>query len=268
MIKNRARFSRTVKKKNKNLFKVVSIFILFTIFVGLIGYLLRLPSIQVSQINISGASSIASDDIKNALLELTSGNKILVVPRSNTFLLSEKDLENRLMEEFQAIESIKINTKGRNTLLVEIIERVPRALWCRREDKGDCFFIDNSGLIFEPIKTQDDLVDKIYFYTDIEGDVLGKYIASKQEISNFWSAIEFLAENAVSVQSIELVSKDKVNIQTDIGRIVLNPLEEDILDILENVLLLVLKEREKKENAVFEYLDARFGNKIFYKLSM
>jgi hypothetical protein len=59
------------------------------------------------------------------------------------------------LNEFPIIENVKIDKKFLQTLTLQIDERIPVAIFCPSPDMavepGDCYFMDDNGIVFEPL---------------------------------------------------------------------------------------------------------------------
>ncbi len=252
-----------VKKIKKLVFfaLVASILLLCLIFIT------YSDTLRVREVEVEGIVALSEGDIKNALLELTSGYKYRIIPNANIIFLSTNVLENKMRGEFTAIQKIDISRAGLYKLSVKIEEKSPKFLWCNEEE---CFEVDMSGTIFEyreqaNLESQD-RENMTVFYTEVEGGLLGAKIAEQSVRENMFKALEAFEKKGLSVSSIRSESSEKFTMTTSIGEILLNPHEEKMEEILENIFLLYDDQKSKKADALFQYIDARFGNKLFFKL--
>ena len=117
--------------------------------------------VQVKNIVIHGNQKVASEDIENLILE-NINNKILSVgswkiDSKSIFLINSEKLDNQILTNFPVIKDVKIDKKYMQTLVVDINERIPDAIFCPSLDraieneKGKCYFMDENGIIFEPL---------------------------------------------------------------------------------------------------------------------
>ncbi len=260
------RYNKSVSKlvcRNKRLrkFKITAVLFVPVIFLSLILYLSRLPSLQVSFIDVSGEKTVAKDDIKNATLEYISGKRFFFFPNTNIFLVNEAGVAAVLISEFPRIEEVDVNKNADGVLKVEIKERSPVALWCN----NSCFLLDSSGLIYSKVENDVELFGKLVFRGSIEGDPLMSHFQNKEEIDSYLKVVLLLKSKNINTKSINIQSTDKAIIETDIGNIFVDPNSKDLSSAIDNAILVIEDRVLKEPGSKFEYIDTRFGNKVFYK---
>ena len=73
-------------------------------------------------------------------------NKVFgFIPGNNFFLDKNETVKSALTEEFSEIKSIEVKRIFPNALEIKIVEKEPTIIWCRLDD---CYYIDNSGMVF------------------------------------------------------------------------------------------------------------------------
>lgn len=261
------RYNKSLSKladRNKKLKKVkLGVALLLPIFLLVaVSFLSRLSSLQISSVNVTGEKSIAKDDIANATLESISGNRFFIFPRTNVFMVNESSVASVLSSEFPRIESVNVEKSAEGVLKVEIREREPVASWC---NNSSCYLMDSTGLVYSKVDSELESFGKIVFRGAVEGDPLMKYFQNKVMIDLYLRSASLLKNNSIDAYSISVESKDKGVIQTSVGNIFINPESEDLLEAVENALLVIEDMKAKNPGTKFEYIDVRFGNKVFYK---
>ena len=78
-------------------------------------------------------------------------------------------------------------------------------------------------------------------------------------------AVALLKSKDIKASSINIQSVDKGVIETNIGNIFIDPNTKELLESIENALLVIEDIKSKNSQIKFDYIDTRFGNKIFYK---
>lgn len=250
--------------RNKKLrkIKVGVVFALPVLLLVALSLLSRISSFQISSVEVSGEESIAKDDIENAALESISGNKFFIFPRTNVFMVNESALASVLLSEFPRIENINVEKNADGVLKVKIKERQAVASWCK---DTSCFLLDSTGLIYSPVNSELELFGKIIFRGRIDGDPLMKSFQTKEIMDSYFKAVSVLKDNNIETTSIEIESRDKGIIKTSIGNIFINPESLELVEAIENAILVIEERKANNNEFVFEYIDVRFGNKVFYK---
>ncbi len=232
-----------------------------TFFVGLI-FLLRADFLQIADFEVLGVETIQPESIKNMASGFISGNKFFLIPKSNIFLLNKKNLASTMLTDFGRLEKVEINKQFfSKSIELKIVERKDDFLWC--SSAGECFFMTKDGLVFEKSL---EISGKLIFRGILEGNPLMKNFATPAKIQNYLKLIEIFKNAGFEITSVNIESSDKAIAKSSIGDIIFNPEETDPSLVAQNTILLINEIKSKNPSARFNYIDARFGNKLFYKL--
>jgi cell division septal protein FtsQ len=195
--------------------------------------------------------------ISDKILEIinTSG----FIPKSHVLFIDTKNIKGVLSKDFSSISQIDINRSlFRSKISIKIKQFEPYFLWC---SGTDCFDMTKDGFVFSKNIYKDD--KKIVFYS---GDInpISKYILDKDIMNNLVESIEKLDIYGAKVSMIDVSLKNKTKITTSLGNIIVNlgePLDNQI-----DSAIIVFNDISKNFNSkVLDYIDVRFGNKVFYK---
>jgi cell division septal protein FtsQ len=234
------------------------------VLVGLI-FLLRANFLQVKSFEVLGAETISQESIKNTASGFVAGNQFFLIPRSDILLLNKNKLASALLSKFGRIEKVEVNKKiFSESIELKITERKADFLWCSLQD--ECFFMTKEGFIFEKFDATPTLIDKIIFRGLLEGNPLMKNFATPEKMQNYSNLIDTFKNANFEVSSINIESSDRALAKTNIGDVIFNPEEADLSLVAQNTILLINETKNKNPSARFQYIDARFGNKLFYKL--
>ena len=125
------RSPEAIQKRRRMRLIMGSIGILVLLFLfGILVWITRLPSLQITDSVIAGARAVQPEAIQKEVLVQLAGNRLGLFPRTNTFLYPEGDLHDGLLETFPRIKTVDIGRDGLQILSVDITERMPFALWC------------------------------------------------------------------------------------------------------------------------------------------
>ena len=250
------------RRRKRRLFKIWLSLFLFVVLVVGFAFLMRQPFLQVKSINIVGTVSIDGASVKNLVNKSLEGNYFGILPRSNILFLDSKNIENTLLESFAKIDEVDVVSKPNGDINVEIKERQAIAVWCSTSEQ--CFLVDMEGFLYARASSAD-TIGKLIFGGNIEGEPLKSRFASSEEMNGFIGFTNELKVFGINSTKLRIESKDKAVLETSIGKIFVAPLEKDYKEIAENVHLLLKEEKKKNPEVYFEYIDMRFGNKLFYK---
>lgn len=237
------------------------------VLVGIV-FLLRAGFMQVGSFQIEGTETISQNEVQNAAHGFASGTDFFVIPKTNILLLSKSQLASALAADFSKIEKVDI---GKNfferQVEIYVTERQAAYLWCKPAEETassstNCYLMTAGGYIFAP----EDGENLLKFGGLINGDPLKQNFATAQKMKNYSDFVAALKNGGVDVFFIYMESADKATAMTNAGNIIFNPEDGNLNQTAENSILLINNIKSKNPAAAFQYLDARFGNKIFYKL--
>lgn len=105
---------------------------------------------RIEHVNISGASAVPEDASRSLARQKLEGNYFFVYARDNSRLFPKREIEKMLYETFPRIANVSATRADNHTIMIEMKERKPFALWCGQEPSSkDCWFIDESGFVFD-----------------------------------------------------------------------------------------------------------------------
>lgn len=224
----------------------------------------RIDFLQIKNFEVAGVKTIPAEELKNLASSFASGNKLFFIPKSNYFVLSKNNLASAITSRFSSAEKIEISKNILNqTAVLKITEREIDSLWC---NDNKCFPMTEEGLVFDWPDGIEKRGEEIIFKGLIEGDPIMQNFATPEKMKNYENLISTFKDNKILISEINIESSDKAVAKSNIGNIIFNPEEKDLATVAQNVLLLINEIKSKSPPASFLYLDARFGNKIFYKL--
>ena len=215
-----------------------------------------LPYFKISEIEISD-SLINKHDVEEKLSFSLSSLTRFFLPRNNLFLFSSKIAENAILDSGLGVADIE--KKFPNKIYVKFKEIKPKFLYC---NKNECFYIDKNGIPYESAP----------IFSDSPIPILesNKNLRLGEEFLENYEA-DFLIKLKEKIQKLGLTLK-KIKIENDIKlttnegwQLILILGEKDHEKIVEKLYLLF--ERQIKDRSKLEYIDIRFPNKVFYKLS-
>lgn len=250
--------------------------IVLVLLIAAASYAAHRPGFCLSKVELSGGVLVTEEEVSDKSLSFLSGSYLYLFPKNNVLWLPRKKLESYLKDQFKRIDTLDMQLKDFHTLQISIKERSPYAIWCDKppaivgdltyQDSEKCYFLDQNSTVFAeaPLFSGD-----AYFkyYGLVSGDPLGKeYISSSTEfaaISGFIDSIKalnlhplYLVADSDSQFSIILQKGLKIYFDTK------NPLEETYQNLSA---LLKTKPLTDSLDSV-DYIDLRFGNKLFYKM--
>lgn len=215
---------------------------------------------QVEGIEILGSKEISAEKIKS-LVEKRVQTKVLSFSSKSIFLIPFKKIEKDILTEFPPIQKIDFDRDFPDRLIVSVEQRKPVAVFLQKKNH---FLMDPQGVIFKRIeqgKTSQFL--KVKNLTLRKEAKLGDQVVDSKELSQILQIDPQLED--LDILSAEIVNEQRVNFKTSLGWEIYISLKEDISQQIFN-LETVLKEKiSPEERKELEYIDLRFGNRVYYK---
>ncbi len=249
----------------------VAFYFLLVAFLGVTGYVLFFSAyLKISTIVIKGNEELNSDEIKNVIESNQQGNILKVIPRDNFLLVSAKNSERSLMNEFRKIKQVTVVKKFPDTLEITLQERKALLILCSGEK---CFLIDENGTAYSdanfdsPELTQNHLIkilDKSSQDIQIGDDVMDqayiRYISAlKESLQNIGVIIDgdFWTSSLVA---------DEIDVKISEGGELYFSTQFPLENAVKTLDVILKKELVKTQQADIAYIDLRAENKVFYKL--
>ncbi len=217
---------------------------------------------KINEIRVEGNSSVKTvsvlTEIKNIMAQKIWG----IIPGDRIFTLEREKIKAEILKRFKKFSQAEVSGGFSQVFSIKVEERRPAAILCSFEGK-DCFFLDETGFVFEnaPYFTSGVFLK---FLDERSGSnqlsILGEYLldeADFRKISGFASLLGAI----FPVYEIHLKNEGVSEFYTKEGWYVIIEGKSDLRAAYDN-LSAVLKEISKNN---LEYIDIRFGNKIYYK---
>jgi len=256
-----------VRKKRKQRIIKYSVFISFFLLVlGVASYISHRPELRVREVVLNGGVLVSEGEVVEASTKYLSGSYFFLFPKNNTFWYPKNGLKIFLKDSFKRIDTIEVYLDGPNKISIDITERKPVAIW--DNGVGGTYFIDINGIIFSPAPTFSGNA-YLKYYGLVEGNPIGQEYIVASDFHSITAFIDNVKTN--SVHPIHFIAKTKNSFSlvlfggTEIyfdNKVSLDVLAENFKALLKTPELVVSKDGSLPA----EYIDLRFGNKLFYKL--
>ncbi len=232
-------------------------------------FLLRTEALQVKSVEASGTIQLARADIEAKASESIASSRHLfgLIPSSNSLLVDEERIERDISEGFPAVLEVHAHTSLGGKVRIDVSERGTVAFWC---DEGgeSCFQMDADGFLFAPAPMASGTADKLVFKGMLDQSAathVGQKFLSGKEIRVFSDARDLLAKKSKSVDYVRCDSGRLCMIKVaDNGVLKVDP-EDDLENALDR--LAAALQAPVFAKGRFDYIDLRYGNKLFYKLA-
>jgi cell division septal protein FtsQ len=273
-----------LKRKRRRVMMEKLLLVIFVVFaiVFLLTYISRIPKFNISKIEVSGNKVVDAEEIKTKVTDDIKGKYLGLFPKTNFILYPENFVKESLATNFKRLKDISINVKDLNTLEVSVAERKGLYTWCgetvpevsTKDEK--CYFMDETGYIFDEAPYFSGGV-YLKFYGTFENyadSPLGLYFA-KDIFNNLVTFKANIEGMGLKPEAMFLSNDGDVEVRLAPGNNarpkILIKSDGDFEKAAENLQAALSTEPLltdfKKKYSSLQYIDLRYGNKVYYKFS-
>lgn len=244
---------------------VLAVFLILGAFTGAVA-LSRVDSLSVVAVNVRGASTVPVSDIESLVRDELSGNRLFLFPRSNIALYPKREIAAAVSALSPRIRSVSVARDDARAIGITVAERTPHALWCGNSPAvaEPCYFLDETGVIFaESPEFSGDVFFR--YFGPVEGGPAGAAFLPGEfpELDFFTRSVQEAEVKAVSLSVLD--GPDAELTLSDGTRILFNR-THDLSGVLQNLSSVLGADIFRSQGALaLDYVDLRFGNKVFYK---
>lgn len=256
-------FHKKVKAKNPNRFKWI-VAAVFLVFIFLIWFIFAALLWKINKIEVTGLTRLGSAELEQKIWSEADNRRWIFFSESNLFLFKRAALRDNIISTYN-FSGTEISKKWPNTLVLKVIERPYAFIF----QEGSAYYYSSADayIIKEPAVSPDDM--KKYFILEnknsdslittsekinIKDDYLNFIFSLNTRLSAFPELpIErFIIDHEFNTVKVKFVS----------GPVVFFSVKESA-DVQINRLILVKREKIKDNFSKTEYIDLRYGDKIF-----
>ena len=261
MIKKRKK-KRIVRRKKKSIFSnpFFSVFLFGSIILlSALGFLLFSPRFQIDNLVISGNDNLPTEEIEKVVNEKikTSFSVMGKDFVTESIFLSFGSKINQIKEAMPEIERISVKKNFPNGISLEIIEKIPFAVW---EYNNEIFLVDKSGSFVRYKEENEDTSNLIQIKQEEDLTDLN----NKEIINDILIISDKLSEEGIAVLGYS-ISNDKLRVDTVDGFFILFNLKEDISWQIEKLSAVLERDSQIREGEGIKYIDLRFDNQAIIK---
>jgi len=239
---------------------------LFFLAVGLllasVWYVSRLEALTLKEIEVVGMETLNKVEIEAAVQPLLEGTYLGLIPRRFAWFYPEEAVV-KAVSDIPKIKTVSLKVEDSKRLAFNVTEYFPDALWCDYANRSQCYFFDETGYGFAqaPNLTGGSLLRFFTLQTNPERGVNPFVGTDYQAAKDFAFKLE---ASGWFVRTIEIDAvRDAFFSLVDGGEIKIT-LTEDASQAFSYLdTLRASKEFSHLKPGGFQYLDLRFGTKVF-----
>lgn len=251
------------KKKSKKL-GWLSYLILFVLLIFLfIYFFLASPLFNIRKINISGLGRLPENDISEKIWQQSEKTKFWPFAQSNIFLFDREEAKKELINNFN-FSKVEIDKKLFHTISVMIEERPYAFIW---QEAGKSYYNDSKGYIIkgDEVKAEDLLRFPVILNQSGRELATGDYLEIDYSYLSFIFTLKAEVEKNPSLLIDKFIIDQEfktVKVKFKDGLLAFFNTKEDAAQQLEKMLI-VKNEKIKDNLGTINYLDLRYGDKVF-----
>lgn len=230
------------------------------------------PYFAIEEVVITGGSYIDEGPLYEQVAEQLNERRWWIFNQENIFVFSKKQVAARLQEHV-SVDDLAIDRDLPRTLVISFTEKLPAAVWV---EEGGAYYIDEemavlanvpgsgvlSGqLILKPESGQKHVVVR-------NGQrVVNLSPAYVQAAAELWNEFGTTPQEALAIEPSFTAVKREVTLimHYRTGPRVYFNLDDDLQLQIEKLETLLAEKFNPEELAKLEYVDVRFGEKVYYK---
>ncbi len=265
---------RARRRRRRN-FLIGGSILLFFVACGALIWLANADFLRIKTVKTAGAKTVVAEVLQAEAKTYMAGKYLYLFPKDNIFLYPKNEIAAKLLTAYPTLKSAVVRAENFSTISIYAEDREPRALWCGNSiaSPNPCLLLGEDGVAYAAAPDFSESPYVRYFGELHEGNS-----NLPQGAKQFLSPEEFrplaaLADAVVQSQTTNAVEGVFVNEDKDVrmaftnGFALLFELEDDGGEVFERFTLALTAEPFKSHTlAEFEYLDLRFGDKLYYKL--
>lgn len=252
----------------------VSVCLLLSVYaVHLASYMQRFT---FQKVTVTGMSTVQASDIAQfaeaKLAEASTG----FISGRNIFIYRFSDLEDAVEANFPAVREAHVSrdTSLGNGLIINISERVAYARWCAAAG-GPCYQLDDMGVVFAPLQgmATSGLATQYEFAGQLSTSTVSKVsqaplgaVYSSGHFPGILSLLKVLGQNGHEVLSVHTQDENDLFVSLSDGFYLKVSFGEDPAALARNLDLVLSSQAIQEKKVDLEYIDLRFGNRVYYKL--
>ncbi len=261
--RNRVRLVKRRRKIRLILFGTLSlVFIVIFLFVVWLSYH---PRLNIKSIKITGEDKLRVETIKFFIESWLNDGSMHIFSPKNELLLDRNEIAKALLGEFPRIKTVLIPfTKFKQELVVHVTERVDEFLWCDSKPEERCYFVDQEGYIFATAPADANLQ---IIRNELTNYISTRHFVTSKELFSNLKFIFMLLEQDMSLLAVSAtISNSDALIKLHGDLLIKVALDTDIQSQIDNLETVLDSQDLNDEITNIDYIDLRFGNRVYYKL--
>jgi hypothetical protein len=227
-----------------------------------------LSAVTIAKVDVSGTNLVSADSVRAIALRELAGSYAYVVPHANALVAPDGAIP--VMVALPPVASVSITRKGFTEMDIAVSERQPSALWCAgdaptdlAQAAEDCYLMDAGGFVYATSSSEDSLVR---YYGGLSANPVGQTYLSGAfpDLSKVVTGVASSVNRTPATVAVDSATPD-VSLTFQGGGVLRFERSNDPTSTIQNIAS-VFASQSFKDHPAFEYVDFRFGDKVYVKL--
>jgi len=261
------RYRTKVRKRLRVPPRVIFWSVLGVILLSAVGYFfLFSPVFQIDHIQVQGNNTVADHNIAHVVeqhLERRAG----FLATKSIFLLRTHGIAAIVADTFPRIDHAQLTRRFPRGVLVQVHERQRTGTWCLQETQVTCFALDKEGIVFQAVFPEPETEMVVVPAIDVVPPRLGATVMTPEQVQQLVTIHTTLQkERELPIALLRPAFEEKkITVQVAEGWEIYLDAEGDIEGQLFHVGLVLAEKIPLPERPNLAYIDARFGNRVYFK---
>lgn len=245
-------------------FGVLVLFFLFSLWFANTAWL------RITRVSVSGENVIPQTSIETVANDVIASKYLGLYSKANILLYPKSKILRELHTLYPTLQTADIHASDFHTIAITVTERTPHALWCSASS-ATCVLLDDDGLAYANAPDYSGAVYEKYYGALPDGP-LPKQFLTPAEFRSLSALIDAFAKKVApdTITTIEVDENKDVHVsiagETG-GYKILFALGDNSGSVFERfTIALTAGPFTTHKLSDFEYIDLRFGTKVYYKL--
>lgn len=219
----------------------------------------------IDEVRVEGTHEVPIQSIGEYVFSQIDDSAWRYISQKSIFFYNRGAIENGLVRDMPRIKSAKLSRPSAlsQTLVVTIEERQPSALWC---DKDTCYQTDNTGFVFAEASSTVPLPYTFSGGIVASSSPVGQFFV-REHIASIFSLLQLLEESQSHARSVSVISAEDFMVHIEQGFDLKISFGDDAHTLVRNLQLVRTSDALKGKELDLEYIDLRFGSRVYYKMS-
>ena len=223
----------------------------------------RVSFLTITEVTVSGGETVPHSVVEKIVRDTLGGTYIGIIPRQFAWWYPKVEITKNI-SQIPRMKNPLVQRDGGRALSVTFDEYEPYALWCSDRSSAECVFIDSTGYAFGTAPKLSGGAFLRYHALGREMKV-GTTLATEAELVTMEQFVSLVEEKLqFPITQIETDTAGDVFYIVAGGGEFKATLRDDASKVFDNLrTILASKEFTDVRPGNFQYIDLRFGNKVF-----